>query len=165
MMATASVQVPGYNDCSLAAISSLGNATRKPFQPLPQSMHPPPPPQPSSPLSVASDSDKSEDSRSDEEVVVTLDSTTELVSRALATPTRLSAQELAHYKSRLESNLPKLGDVHLVLISETLDAVLTHQNKATQHAARNLVVEHMMKHSGTSAWALPLRKVVESIDL
>lgn len=120
-----------------------------------------------SPPSSTPNSSSSSDAETEdgEEILVTLASTQSLVTQALSNPTKLSAAEVALCKQRLDINMPKLAHMHLVLISETLDAVLTQATVETQQAARELIIERMMKHTGISAWAVPLRKVVESLEI
>lgn len=98
----------------------------------------------------------------------------------LDTPSSLPSREFSHYKVRLEKLVPDLGLVHLVVVNTCFEQILgsssststltsdsdsTEVSEDRKKTARETIIRHMMNHEAVSNWAVPLRKVIESIQL
>lgn len=133
---------PGYNDCLLPT-------TNKSFLTPPTSTN----------LSSSSSSTTSLPTTTKVDLKDSIDSQ---LARLLALPTGLPDREFSHYKVKLTANLPR----DLPLVQAWLDVLAEPEITAeNQQQVRQQVIDYMLHHNGVSIWALPLRKVVESLVL
>lgn len=97
----------------------------------------------------------------------TLDSVLSNLNKLLEASTELPAREFSHYKTRLEKNVPELANEHLAAIDSSLEQLFSESLPAEERKnnAREVIVQHMMIHSAVSTWAIPLRKVIEKVQL
>ncbi|KAF5095353.1 hypothetical protein D0Z00_003181 [Geotrichum galactomycetum] len=134
---------PGYNDCLLPPTNAsfLTPASKS-----------------STTTTGASNTAASDESN--ENKVDLKDSIDAQLAKLLAMPTSLPAREFTHYKAKLTTNLPR----DLPLVQAWLSALdECDADKAKQQEVRQQVIDYMLHHNGVSIWALPLRKVVESL--
>lgn len=176
---------PGYNDCLPSVFGSkkttkISSSSRRPIishseiKPPVQSSAAAPlsasaPPPSVSPSTSVSDAETECTSVTDGDDIGGADSkqvTPDLIShqlqQVLSIKSTLPDREFKHYKSRLETNLPKLPMDQMTIISKCLESVLVDSDN--QQNVKQDIIDFMMHHNGVSIWALPLRKVVESLD-
>jgi hypothetical protein len=136
---------PGYNDCLLPPTNAsfLTSASK-------------------SSTTITGDSKSAASDESKENEVDLKDLIDAHLVKLLAMPTSLPEREFTHYKAKLTTNLPRdlpLVQTWLIALHESAkDAV-----KVKQQEVRQQVIDYMLHHNGVSIWALPLRKVVESL--
>ena len=164
MMYTTSAQTsyagqPGYNDC-LTATFTVKSITPSKLLPCPLS----PPPMMSPNFSGSSDETSSNNSEITNIQTVTLEETENLLAQVFQIKSKLLEKEFNHYKLRLDKNLPTLPPTHLELVFNVLEFTLLDRTlPENQQLARQHIVDYMVNHNGISGWALPLRKIVESM--
>lgn len=86
----------------------------------------------------------------------------------LASNTTLPTREFTHYKTRLQKFIPGLSMEHLDVVSDCLTKALKakdEKNSQLKQEAREIIVQHMLIHNQISSWSIPLRKVIEGLDL
>lgn len=84
-----------------------------------------------------------------------------LFDRILRFPTTLCDREFDQYKTRMQNTIPELDSVHLEAIYKCFEQVLGSHKKE----ARETVIQHSLYHMGISSWILPLRKLIESVQV
>ncbi|CAN6617133.1 hypothetical protein TRVA0_006S03906 [Trichomonascus vanleenenianus] len=132
--------VTGYNDCTLLTADSSFIDNR------PDSRSPTPaPPTPQNP-------EMSRETSPDEVM--------ELLEQVFGRKSTLPERELNHYKSRLTVALPKVDASHLGVVYSCLNKALSGESAD----AKKTLVDYSLVTNGVSAWILPLRRVVESLD-
>lgn len=75
-------------------------------------------------------------------------------------PSALPAREFDHYCVKLRKLVPGLDPESRDVASHAL--VLATDGNGAQ--AKDLLVQFMLRQSGSSSWAMPLRKVVENVE-
>lgn len=133
---------PGYNDCLLPT-------TNKSFLTPPTSTS----------LNSSSSSTTSLPAATNVDLKDSIDSHLAML---LALPTRLPDREFSHYKVKLTTNLPRDLPLVQAWLGVLAEPEITAEN---QQEVRQQVIDYMLHHNGVSIWALPLRKVVESLVL
>lgn len=86
----------------------------------------------------------------------------------LTIPSDLPSREFSHYKVRLEKNIPELTHEHLVAVSSCLGHIFAKDSTTAEERkvnAREVIVQHTMNHVAISTWAIPLRKIIEKVQL
>lgn len=86
----------------------------------------------------------------------------------LTIPSDLPSREFSHYKVRLEKNIPELAHEHLVAVSSCLGHIFAKDSTTAEERkvnAREVIVQHTMNHVAISTWAIPLRKIIEKVQL
>lgn len=90
----------------------------------------------------------------------------------LCIPSRLNTREFAHYSKKLKSGIPgalkakQTGVDQREFIDNVLTDILEVRDGAGQTRlaeCRSLVINYMLVHPGVVGWALPLRKLIESL--
>ncbi|KAF5098148.1 hypothetical protein DV451_003504 [Geotrichum candidum] len=136
---------PGYNDCLLPPTNASFLA-----------------PAAKSSATITGDSKNAASDGSTESEVDLKDLIDAQLVKLLTMPTSLPDREFTHYKAKLTTNLPR--DLHLVQAwLSALDESTNEGAKEKQQEVRQQVIDYMLHHNGVSIWALPLRKVVESL--
>lgn len=169
---------PGYNDClpSVFASSSRSSLNLKGLRPttiaspFPGATISAPPTaagvSPAAGASVATSKDPAtsgEPAQEAEKSLATPEATANLLNAILGFESTLPDREFNHYKARLQAAVPALPSQHLEVVHSCFENVLAKPSPEAQSAAKQEIIDHMMAHNGVSAWALPLRKVVESM--
>ncbi|GMM34470.1 hypothetical protein DASC09_017950 [Saccharomycopsis crataegensis] len=82
----------------------------------------------------------------------------------LGIPNKLNRREFAHYSKKLKVGLSAALEApqNKDLVSKVVNDILQLKNI---DEAKSLIVNFMLVYPGVSGWALPLRKVVENIDV
>lgn len=171
---------PGYNDCMPGVFSSSSKssstslsskASRGPIPPTPTSLTPPPgassvpPPPKSIPVAGTDSKEEPEEDITESKPTANPEHTSQLLNSVLTIESKLPEREFSHYKTRLQQLLPSLPAQHLDVVHGCFECVLNKPSTETQTQARQEIIDYMMAHNGVSAWALPLRKVIESMVL
>lgn len=158
---------PGYNDCLPSAFSSAKSSTTSlSLKVKPDTAIVPPPTSSTSSLSLVSAEPASTEAEDNaERSEATPESTSHLLASVLNFKSKLPDREFSHYKTRLQQVVPTLPSQHLDVVHGCFECVLNKPSTETQQQARQAIIDHMMSHNGVSAWATPLRKVVESMVL
>lgn len=77
----------------------------------------------------------------------------------LARPSNLATREFDHYCTKLRKQVPGLQQESRDIAYHALE--LASDGDAAR--AKELLVQYMLRQSGSSSWAMPLRKVVENV--
>lgn len=77
-------------------------------------------------------------------------------------PLSLPERELAHYKNKLQNQIPVVNEQHLPLIESVFSDLLAGDTNSSK--LKLDVVDYMMNHDGVSSWCSPLKKIVSSIQ-
>lgn len=160
---------PGYNDCLPSVFSSAKSSTASlSIKVKPDTTIVPPPTSSSSSLSLGSTEPSSieiEENAERSSATATPERASLLLANVLSFKSKLPEREFNHYKTRLQQVVPTLSSQHLDVVHDCFECVLNKPSTETQQQARQAIIDHMMAHNGVSAWATPLRKVVESMVL
>lgn len=99
---------------------------------------------------------------------VSLETVKDSLDKLLSIPSSLPEREFNHYKVRLEKYIPEIAQDHLEAVHKCLSEIFVEcadSGETKKNNAKGVIVRHMMVHGAISTWAIPLRKVIEKVQL